>query len=71
MGDGPQSGELRIDLAETADFDLGGLRISPARREVVKDGQRRELEPRIAQVLVALASARPGVVSRDRLVEQC
>lgn len=71
MGDGAGSGELRIDLAETAEFDLGGLRVNPARREVIKDGQRRELEPRVTQVLVALASARPGVVSRDRLVEQC
>ncbi len=61
----------RIDLAETGDFDLGGLRVSPARREVGMNGERRELEPRVAQVLVALASARPDVVSRDRLIEQC
>ena len=61
----------RIDLAETPDFDLGGLRVSPARREVAMDDERRELEPRVAQVLVALASARPEVVSRDRLIEQC
>ena len=35
------------------------------------NGERRELEPRVAQVLVALASARPAVVSRDRLIDQC
>src|SRR5687767_9339556 len=68
---GPAGGASRIDLAETADFDLGGLRVSPARREVQMNGERRELEPRVAQVLVALASARPAVVSRDRLIEQC
>ena len=35
------------------------------------NGECRELEPRVAQVLIALASASPAVVSRDRLVEQC
>jgi TolB-like protein len=33
--------------------------------------ERRDLEPKVALVLVALASARPGVVSRDRLIEEC
>ena len=60
-----------IDLAETSDFDLGGLRVSPAHRQVSMNGECRELEPRVAQVLIALASASPAVVSRDRLVEQC
>ena len=61
----------RINLAETPDFDLGGLRVSPARRQVSMAGECRELEPKVAQVLIALASASPAVVSRDRLVEQC
>ena len=64
-------GATRIDLAETADFDLGDLRVSPARRQVSFNGEHRELEPRVAQVLVALAAARPQVLSRDRLIEQC
>ncbi|MFL6764144.1 MAG: winged helix-turn-helix domain-containing protein [Sphingomicrobium sp.] len=61
----------QINLAETPDFDLGGLLVSPARLRVAINGTGRELEPRIAQVLVALASARPGVVSRDSLIDQC
>ena len=61
----------RINLAETPDFDLGGLRVSPARRQVSMSGECRELEPKVAQVLIALASASPAVVSRDNLVEQC
>ena len=64
-------GASRIDLAETSDFDLGELRVRPAHRQVHMNGECRELEPRVAQVLVALASARPNVVSRDRLIEQC
>src|SRR3954463_11201642 len=61
----------RINLADSPDFDLGGLRVSPAHREVRKDEDRRELEPKVLQVLVALATAESEVVSRDRLIEQC
>jgi TolB-like protein/DNA-binding winged helix-turn-helix (wHTH) protein len=64
-------GVPRIILAETPDFDLGALRVSPARRQVCMSGECRELEPKVAQVLIALAAASPGVVSRDNLVEQC
>ena len=34
-------------------------------------GKYRVLEPKVVQVLIALASARPAVVSRDKLIEQC
>ena len=68
---GPEPAAARIDLGETGDFDLGGLHVSPARREVRMNGEHRELEPKVAQVLVALAAVRPQVVSRDRLIEQC
>src|SRR5689334_25123239 len=72
MGDfRPDTSASRIDLSKTGDFDLGGLRVSPAHREVCMNGDRRDLEPRVAQVLVALASVRPDVVSRDQLIEQC
>jgi len=61
----------RINLADTSDFDLGALRVCPARRQVSMAGECRELEPKVAQVLIALAAASPAVVSRDKLVEQC
>lgn len=65
-------GASRIDLAATPDFELGRLCVRPAHRHVRSgDAFCRELEPRVMQVLVALASARPGVVSRDRLIAQC
>ena len=60
-----------IELASEAEFDLGGLRVKPAERAVLRNGDRRELQPRVMQVLVALAQARPAVVSRDKLIEQC
>jgi DNA-binding winged helix-turn-helix (wHTH) protein/Tfp pilus assembly protein PilF len=61
----------RIDLAVAGEFELGGMRVIPAERAIVLDDERIELQPRVMQVLVALAQARPGVVSRDKLVEQC
>lgn len=61
----------RIDLAGERAFRLGGLEVRPAERLVLADGKRHELQPRVMQVLVALARIRPDVVSRDRLIEQC
>ena len=60
-----------VELANEGDFDLGGLTVKPAERAVLLNGERRELQPRVMQVLVALARARPAVVSRDSLIEQC
>lgn len=60
-----------IDLADEPEFDLGGLRVIPPQRVVVMDGERRELQPRVMQVLVALAKARSAVLSRQRLSELC
>ncbi len=67
----PRPAAAPIRLAEEPDFELGEVTVSPAERVVVWDGKRRELQPRVMRVLVALAKARPKVVSRDRLVETC
>jgi TolB-like protein/DNA-binding winged helix-turn-helix (wHTH) protein/tetratricopeptide (TPR) repeat protein len=68
---GPLPAAIRIDLAQEPPFDLGDMRVVPAERSVIVDGQRRELQPRVMQVLVALAKARPEVVSRDKLIDLC
>ena len=47
------------------------MRVRPAELCVEFDDHRHELQPRVMQVLVALAKARPAVVSRDKLVELC
>jgi adenylate cyclase len=62
---------MMMDLARVAPFALGELRVQPATREVVADGASQVLEPRIMQVLVALARRRGAVVSRDGLVDAC
>jgi len=62
---------MSIDLAREANFSLGCLRIQPSSREVMAAGATEVLEPRIMQVLVALARRRGEVVSRDDLIEEC
>lgn len=68
---GPEPGAGPIDLAEVREFGIGGMRVRPAELTITMDGQIRELQPRVMQVLVALAESRPAVLSRDRLAERC
>src|SRR5690242_1710764 len=60
-----------IRLAAEPDFALGDLAIHPSVREVVRGGERQHVEPRVMQVLVALARAGGAVVSRDALISRC
>jgi DNA-binding winged helix-turn-helix (wHTH) protein/tetratricopeptide (TPR) repeat protein len=62
----------QIDLARIAPFQLGLLKIEPALRQVSTTRLASEtLEPRVMQVLVALASANGAVVTRDELIRRC
>jgi class 3 adenylate cyclase/tetratricopeptide (TPR) repeat protein len=60
-----------INLAHEPAFGLGGLAVRPATRELVAGAEAEVLEPRVMQVLVALARQRGQVVSRGDLVETC
>lgn len=60
-----------MDLAREGEFELGGLKVRPAFRQVDSPQGSETLEPRIMQVLVALARQRGDVVSRDQLIEAC
>jgi DNA-binding winged helix-turn-helix (wHTH) protein/dienelactone hydrolase len=62
---------IPIDLAREADFALGDLRVRPAAREVEAASGKATLEPRVMQVLVALARQPGSVVSRDELIARC
>ncbi len=62
---------ITIDLAREADFPLGALQVRPAAREVEAKAGKQTLEPRVMQVLVALARRSPSVVSRDELIAKC
>ena len=60
-----------VDLAREPAFTLGAMEVRPATREVVAGGLQEVIEPRVMQVLVALARRRGEVVSRDELVLSC
>ncbi|HXQ47079.1 MAG TPA: winged helix-turn-helix domain-containing protein [Caulobacteraceae bacterium] len=60
-----------IHLAQEADFRLGQLLVRPSLREVIGQGRREILEPRVMQVLVTLAGMKGFVVSRDELIDTC
>ena len=47
------------------------MHVFPSAAAVEMHGQRLELQPRVMQVLVALAAQRPAVVSRDQLIDSC
>ena len=60
-----------VDLAREPRFTLGGIEVRPSSREVIAAGGPRVVEPRVMQVLVALARRRGDVVSRDDLIAGC
>jgi len=61
----------QINLAQEKDFNLGGLQVCPSKRQVIAGDTREVLQPRIMQVLIALARRRGAVVSRDDLITTC
>src|SRR4051812_25810298 len=61
----------RVQLSAERDFTLGDLEIHPSISEAVRSGQSQHVEPRVMQVLVALAGAAGAVVSRDELIQRC
>src|SRR5476651_1430666 len=60
-----------IDLARAADLRLGSALVRPSLSEVALASQTIRLQPRVMQVLVALARADGEVVSRDELLASC
>ncbi len=52
-------------------FALGSLAVDPPARRIAAGMRSERLEPRVMRVLVALARAGGGVLSRDDLIEQC
>ena len=59
------------ELARWGAFRLGATRIDPASREVRGPGGAATIEPRVMQVLLVLANAAGGVVTRDDLSRLC
>ena len=59
------------DLAGRADFRLGEATIKPALRTMSGPGGSADVEPRVMQVLIVLAEAAGGVVTREALFQRC
>ena len=51
-------------------FRLGPCRIDSDRRELIRDGKEQHLSPKAFDLLIALLSARPSVVTKDQLMNQ-
>jgi DNA-binding winged helix-turn-helix (wHTH) protein/tetratricopeptide (TPR) repeat protein len=64
-------GRPAIRLAACPPLRLGRLHITPATRQAAWDAETRTLEPRVMQVLIALACAEGAIVGRDELIERC
>ena len=63
---------MHIDLGLTAPVLLGRLLLDPPVREIRRDdGANEVIEPRVMQVLLALAAARGEIVRREDLTERC
>jgi len=71
---GPPQGrpmDQRVELTHAGAFALGPHTVNPPTLEVVTARGRKVLERRVMQVLVGLARADGGVVSRDELLASC
>jgi DNA-binding winged helix-turn-helix (wHTH) protein/tetratricopeptide (TPR) repeat protein len=60
-----------IVLAHEKNFSIGSVSVHPSTRSATRGSRKEILEPRVMQVLVALAHCPGEVVSRDDLVETC
>ena len=71
--DGSSSAALitPASLASLPDFRIGEVAISPSRRVISGPGGQQDVEPRVMQVLVALAEADGAVVTRNTLFDRC
>jgi len=62
----------RIDLGEAHELRLGAVLVQPSLRTLRRaDGSGQIIEPRVMQVLVALAEAEGAIVTRDALTRRC
>lgn len=60
-----------IDLTQAEPFRLGSAEIHPALSEVIWEGGKVALQPRVMQVLVVLGTHPDTVISRDVLIARC
>ncbi|BAV98884.1 winged helix-turn-helix domain-containing protein [Lysobacter enzymogenes] len=64
----PQRVDRIKNLASVSQFRIGALLVQPDRLAIVRDGQSTALEPRMMEVLIALAERAGEVVSAEQLL---
>lgn len=60
-----------VKLGRIEPFRLGQVEVVPTTRQMIKGDRSETIEPRVMQVLVALAEANGAVVSREELFQRC
>ena len=60
-----------VVLAHSRPFRIGSVEVRPATREIIGPAGAEIVEPRVMQVLVALAGANGEILSRDDLIHAC
>jgi DNA-binding winged helix-turn-helix (wHTH) protein len=68
---GADGGAAPVVLAHSPPFRLGAVEVRPATREILGPVGSEIVEPRVMQVLVALAGANGQILSRDDLIQTC
>lgn len=68
---GRGAGRVPVVLAHSPPFRLGETEVRPATREILGPDGAEIIEPRVMQVLVALAGADGEILSRDDLIQSC
>jgi len=61
----------RIVLAREKPFRIGAVDVRPVTRELIGPAGRESVQPRVMQVLIALARADGEILTRDDLTESC
>ncbi len=61
----------RVVLAHEPRFTMGLVQVDPSARKISSEASQETVEPRIMQVLVALARADGNLVTRDELIKRC
>ena len=67
----PIQGGKGLALVQRRDFRIGDALVRPSLRTVEGPGSSVVVEPRVMQVLLAIADANGGVVGRDELIRSC
>src|SRR5687768_14152327 len=62
---------IQTELLAKPPMRIGQAELSPSTCELIGRTARCKLEPRVLRVLIALAEAAPGAVSRDELFVKC